>query len=72
MGAGLKAFKAARMENVQKLREISDDAWSRSGTQEGVGKVSLCDIPSMIRQHDAAHQQEIADWHKSTAQSSGS
>jgi DinB superfamily len=61
---GLKAFKAARIHNLQKLREISKDAWERSGTQQGVGKVSLCDIPSMIRQHDAAHKQEIADWHE--------
>ena len=60
--AGLKAFRAARMDNIQALREIPDDAWVRSGTQEGVGKVSLCDIPSMIREHDAAHKQEIAHW----------
>jgi len=60
--AGLEAFKAARMHNVHKLREIPDDAWVRSGTQEGVGKMSLCDIPSMIRQHDAAHKHEIAHW----------
>ena len=63
--AGLKVFKSARMDNVQKLREIPDDAWARSGTQEGVGRVSLCDIPSMVRQHDAAHKQEIAHWHES-------
>ena len=64
IAAGLEAFKTARMDNVQNLREIPDDAWVRSGTQEGVGKVSLCDIPSMIREHDAAHQQEIAQWQK--------
>jgi hypothetical protein len=66
MAAGLRAFKAARLHNVQKLREIPDDAWSRSGTQEGVGRVSLCDIPSMICQHDAAHKQEIARWHETS------
>jgi hypothetical protein len=66
IGAGLKAFKTARIDNVQKLREIQDDAWLRSGAQEGVGKVSLCDIPSMIWQHDAAHKQEIARWQKAT------
>jgi hypothetical protein len=65
MAAGLETFKAARLANVQKLREIRADAWARSGTQEGVGKVSLCDIPSMISQHDGAHKQEIVDWCKS-------
>jgi len=63
--AGLKAFRAARIGNVQKLRHITDEAWVRSGTQEGIGKVSLCDIPSMIRAHDAAHKQEISRWQHS-------
>ena len=63
--AGLQAFKSARLDNLQKLRGIADNAWDRSGTQEGVGRVSLCEIPSMIRQHDAAHKQEIAHWHQS-------
>jgi len=63
--AGLKAFKAARTGNVEKLRRMTDEVWSRSGTQEGVGKISLCDIPSMIRAHDAAHKEEIHRWQES-------
>src|SRR5215469_6326969 len=47
IAAGLKAFKTARMDNLQKLRGIPDDAWGWSGTQEGLGKVSLCEIPWM-------------------------
>lgn len=62
---GLTVFKTARVHNLQKLSEIPNDAWQRSGTQEGVGRVSLCDIPSMMRQHDAAHKEEIAHWHAS-------
>ncbi len=62
LAAGLKAFKAARMRNVQEFRHMTETAWSRSGTQEGLGRVSLCDIPSMIRAHDAAHMQEISRW----------
>lgn len=65
LAAGLRAFKAARMHNVQTLRAMTDDAWVRSGTQEGVGKVSLCDIPSMIRAHDVAHKEEIHRWRQS-------
>lgn len=63
--SGLSAFRAARADNVRKLRALADDEWVRSGTQDGVGRVSLCDIPSMVRQHDAAHKQEIARWHAS-------
>jgi DinB family protein len=62
LAAGLRTFKTARMNNIQQLRQIKDDAWTRSGTQEGVGRVSLCDIPAMIRAHDAAHKQEISRW----------
>jgi hypothetical protein len=63
--AGLKAFQAARAGNVRKLRRMTDEAWPRSGTQEGLGKISLCDIPSMIRAHDAAHKEEIHRWQES-------
>ena len=62
LAAGLAAFKSARVSNVQRLRDLPEAAWTRSGTQEGVGKVSLCDIPSMVRAHDEAHKQEIARW----------
>jgi hypothetical protein len=63
--AGLKAFRAARAGNIQRLRRMSDAAWPRSGTQEGLGKISLCDIPAMIRAHDAAHKEEIQRWQES-------
>ncbi len=63
--AGLKTFKAARMDNLRKLREIAQEEWQRSGMQQHLGRVSFCDIPSMVRQHDAAHRQEIAFWHES-------
>jgi len=62
LAAGLRAFASARTDNIEKLRKLPEDAWARSGTQAGVGKVSLCDIPSMIQQHDAAHRREIAHW----------
>ena len=61
---GLDAFRTARRSNLAKLRELAadDDAWARSGQQEGLGKVSLCDLPSFMSQHDAAHLAEIAAW----------
>jgi hypothetical protein len=57
---GLAAFAAARAANVARLRALSDDAWTRAGTQEGVGPISVCDLPTFMSQHDAAHRAEIA------------
>lgn len=59
---GLEAFRTARRGNLAKLRTLAADAWARSGQQEGVGKVSLCDLPSFMSQHDAAHRAEITAW----------
>jgi hypothetical protein len=59
---GLSAFRAARRANVDALQRLTDDEWQRSGTQEGVGRVALCDIPSMMAEHDGGHRQEVAAW----------
>jgi hypothetical protein len=59
---GLAAFAAARAANLARLAGISAADWERSGTQEGVGFVSLCDMPSFMSQHDAAHRAEIEAW----------
>jgi len=59
---GLSAFTAARRDTLAVLRAIDTQSWFRSGTQEGVGTVSLCDIPSFMFQHDAAHRAEIESW----------
>jgi hypothetical protein len=44
------------------LRTVATPDWSRSGQQQGVGRVSLCDMPSFMSQHDAAHRNEISAW----------
>jgi hypothetical protein len=59
---GLRAFANERRRNVAILRAIDADSWTRSGVQEGVGQVSLCDMPTFMSQHDSAHRQEIDDW----------
>jgi hypothetical protein len=60
---GLEAFRAARERNIAALRAVaSPGVWAHSGTQEGVGTVSLCDMPSFMSQHDAAHRAEIEAW----------
>ncbi len=61
---GLNAFEAARAANLATLMALSADEWVRSGTQEGVGLVSLRDMPALMRRHDEAHRAEIRDWQK--------
>lgn len=59
---GLHTFRVARESNVALLRGVPEDAWSRRGVQEGVGEVSLSDIPRLMHEHDASHKAEIIAW----------
>ena len=59
---GLAAFSAAREKNLSVLRDLDAESWLRNGVQEGVGKVSLCDMPGFMSQHDEAHRSEIESW----------
>ena len=56
---GLRTFAEARARNLALLRAMPDSAWSRTGTQEGVGRVCLADVPRMMAEHDAGHRVEI-------------
>jgi hypothetical protein len=67
--AGLRAFEAAREANLRLLETLPPEAWTRGGTQEGVGAVTLCDMPAFLRQHDQAHAAEIEAWKKFVARS---
>ena len=62
--AGLVAFTEARRHNIAALRAVDEPSWFLSGSQEGVGQVSLCDIPGFMSQHDRAHRIEIEAWMK--------
>lgn len=64
---GLLAFTEARRKNLAALPAINSPRWSHSGTQEGVGSVSLCDVPNFMLQHDSAHRAEIEAWKNSVA-----
>ena len=62
LAEGLAAFAHARAATLGALRAVPEAAWTRAGTQEGVGPVSLCDLPVMMAEHDASHRAEIAAW----------
>ena len=57
---GIAAFSAARTANLARLRSVPEAAWGRAGHQEGVGRVTLHDVPRMMHEHDDSHRAEIA------------
>ena len=59
---GLRAFEVARLANIALFLTLAPEAWTRGGTQDGVGAVTLCDMPELMRQHDEAHRAEIREW----------
>lgn len=61
LGEALAAFAAAREETLRRLRAVPADRWGRSGRQEGVGTVTLSQMPRRMLDHDFAHCNEIAD-----------
>jgi hypothetical protein len=56
---GLEKFTEARARNLAALRSLEGDAWERAGVQEGVGTITLRDIPRMMHEHDLSHRREI-------------
>jgi hypothetical protein len=59
---GMRAFARARQDNIDALARITPSEWTRRGELQGVGPVSLCDIPIMMLEHDAGHRAEINAW----------
>ncbi len=57
---GVATFTRAREQNLEALRRLSGSDWKRSGAQEGVGRVTLDDIPRMMADHDRSHDADIA------------
>lgn len=64
LDAGIAAFRRSRLDNLAVIHCLRDEEWFRSGIQEGVGKISLCNIPGMMLEHDSAHRAEIERWEK--------
>jgi hypothetical protein len=56
---GLAAFASARRANLAVLAAVAGTEWERAGVQEGVGAVTLADVPAMMLEHDAGHRDEV-------------
>lgn len=65
---GLERFKQARRFTIEAFNDIQPNQWPLSGELEGVGPISLCDLPSFLLQHDAAHRAEIESWKQENLQ----
>jgi len=59
---GLDEFRRSRGDNVSILRGLNPEQWLRRGIQQGVGAVSLCDMPELMAQHDDSHRAEVEQW----------
>jgi hypothetical protein len=57
---GIVCFARSRRQNLEALARLSPSEWKRAGAQEGVGRVTLDDIPRMMVEHDRGHGVEIA------------
>jgi DinB family. len=55
----LTRFLRARESNRRRLAGVPEGDWSRSGTQELAGPVSLAGIPRAMLQHDVEHAGQI-------------
>ena len=64
---GIEKFRKARFKNINIFQALDDQAWKNEGILEGVGEVTLCDMPSFLYQHDQAHKKEIEIWKTSFA-----
>jgi len=62
--AAIEVFREARRANLAAFARLGEAEWSRAGSQEGVGPVALCDLPSMMAEHDRAHRAEIEAWRR--------
>ena len=60
LAAGIDAFAVARAATLELLASVPEDAWTRAGTQEGVGRVTLADVARAVLAHDREHARDIA------------
>jgi hypothetical protein len=57
--AALPAFQAARRQNVELLRSLTEEELERDGKLKGVGKITLRQLAVMMREHDEGHIDDL-------------
>lgn len=59
LSEALQAFQSARETNVKRFDALTEEEWERSGTLQGVGRVTMADLVGMIAEHDRGHLEEL-------------
>ena len=59
VGPALERFCSAREANRARLATVTDEQWLRTGTQEGVGVVTLRKVVELMLAHDRSHTDEL-------------
>ena len=59
---GIEVFRHTRSDNLSTLRNLDTEQWLRHGTQQGVGAISISDMPGLMAEHDDSHRSEIDAW----------
>jgi hypothetical protein len=57
----LQVFQEARAANLARLAAQPERAWTRAGTHEVLGPLTLGDLPEQMLRHDRFHAEELAD-----------
>lgn len=56
---GLRRFSAARARTLEIFSRLREAEWGRLGEQQGVGMMSLAELPGRILAHDHGHLCEL-------------
>ena len=59
LSSALGAFVTARSNNINRMRQLEPERFERTATLEGVGRLSLKDLLSLMREHDDGHLQTL-------------
>jgi hypothetical protein len=57
----LERFCATREANVARFATLTDEEWTRSGTQEGAGTIDVRRVHDMMLEHDAEHAEQLIE-----------
>jgi hypothetical protein len=70
LDAALDAFADARERNLLVIQSLSSEQLARSGTFENTGAITLSRLLELMREHDAAHLDELSGLRAKLGQSS--
>jgi len=55
-------FRDRRAQLLEMLRALSPDDWQRAGQHSQWGRLTMCDLATLILGHDGYHLRQTAEW----------